>query len=57
MKGAFKPFVDENASRKENSTPAVKVLKTTTTLLHAMLNLPVVQTLRGRAPKTIICYS
>ena len=25
LKGAFKPFVDENATRKENSTPAAKV--------------------------------
>jgi checkpoint serine/threonine-protein kinase len=25
LKGAFKPFVDENANRKENSTPAAKV--------------------------------
>jgi hypothetical protein len=57
MKGAFKPFVDENANRKENSTPVVKVLKTNTALFHSMLNMLVVQTLRGRTPKTIICYS
>lgn len=57
LKGAFKPFVDENANRKENSTPAVKVLKINTAFLHSMLNQPVVQTLRGRTPKTIVCYS